>query len=55
MALEIVCSSCGTLVYAGYDLRYIREVLKPTGGKCKGCGSKLSQSNFSVEIKKAAS
>ncbi|HEY4674269.1 MAG TPA: hypothetical protein VIH03_08890 [Nitrososphaerales archaeon] len=55
MTFEIICDSCNSLIYAGYDLRYVREVLKPNAGKCKNCGCKLSQNDFAIAIVKVGS
>lgn len=52
MSFEIICNSCGSLIYAGYDLRFVREVLRPNAGKCGNCGERLSQNGFEVEIMK---
>ena len=52
MTYEIVCSSCGTPLYSGFDLRSPNDVLKAFGYKCKKCGAKLSAENFKVGVKK---
>ena len=52
MTYEIACSSCGTPLYSGFDLRSPNDVLKANGYKCKKCGAKLAPENFKVEVLK---
>ena len=52
MTYEIVCSSCGTALYSGFDLRSPGDVLKAAEYKCKKCGAKLSPSKFQVDVRK---
>jgi len=52
LTYEIVCSSCGTPLYSGFDLRSPGDVLKAADYKCRKCGTKLSQTKFEVDIKK---
>jgi predicted SprT family Zn-dependent metalloprotease len=52
MTYEIACTSCGTALYSGFDLRSPNVVLKSVQYKCKKCGAKLSAGNFKVNVKK---
>ena len=52
MTYEIACTSCGSSLYSGFDLRSPNDVLKAMGYKCKKCGVKLSAQNFKVGVKK---
>ena len=52
MTYEIACSSCGTAIYSGFDLRSPNDVLKVTGFRCKKCGAKLNLEKFKVDVKK---
>ncbi len=52
MTYEIVCMSCGTSLYSGFDLRSPGDVLKAVDYRCKKCGTKLSTDKFRVNIKK---
>jgi len=52
MTYEIVCSSCGTQLYSGFDLRSPGDVLKAADYKCKKCGTRLSPTKFEVNIEK---
>jgi len=52
LTYEIVCSSCGTPLYSGFDLRSPGDVLKAADYKCKKCGTKLSPTKFEVDVKK---
>jgi DNA-directed RNA polymerase subunit RPC12/RpoP len=49
---ELVCSKCGYAIYSGFDLRSPNDILKPSGYKCKKCGTKLTPENFKVEVMK---
>jgi hypothetical protein len=46
LTYEIVCSSCGTPLYSGFDLRSPGDVLKAADYK------KLSPTKFEVDIEK---
>lgn len=52
MTYEIVCSSCGTPMYSGFDLRSPGDVLKAVDYKCRKCGAKLSPAKFQVDVRK---
>jgi predicted SprT family Zn-dependent metalloprotease len=52
MTYEIACTSCGSSLYSGFDLRPPNDVLKALGFKCKKCGAKLTPGNFKVSVKK---
>jgi RNase P subunit RPR2 len=52
LTYEIVCSSCGTPLYSGFDLRSPGDVLKAVDYKCRKCGAKLSPTKFQVEVRK---
>ena len=52
MTYEIACQSCGAPLYAGFDLRSPLDVLKASDYKCRKCGTKLSMTKFSVEVRK---
>lgn len=52
MTYEIACSSCGTPLYSGFDLRSPADVLKTSDYKCRKCGTKLNPTKFLVEIRK---
>jgi tRNA(Ile2) C34 agmatinyltransferase TiaS len=52
MTYEIACMSCGTSLYSGFDLRSPGDVLKAVDYRCKKCGTRLSPSNFRVDVRK---
>jgi DNA-directed RNA polymerase subunit RPC12/RpoP len=52
LTYEIVCSSCGTPLYSGFDLRSPGDVLKAADYKCRKCGTKLSPTKFEVDVRK---
>jgi DNA-directed RNA polymerase subunit RPC12/RpoP len=52
LTYEIVCSSCGTPLYSGFDLRSPGDVLKAADYHCKKCGAKLALAKYQVEVKK---
>jgi len=52
LTYEIVCSSCGTSLYSGFDLRSPGDVLKAADYKCKKCGTRLSLAKFQVDVRK---
>jgi len=52
LTYEIVCSSCGTPLYSGFDLRSPGDVLKAADYKCRKCGTKLSPTKFQVDVRK---
>jgi DNA-directed RNA polymerase subunit RPC12/RpoP len=52
LTYEIACSSCGTPLYSGFDLRSPMDVLKAAGYRCRKCGAKLSPTKFQVDVRK---
>lgn len=52
MTYEIACTSCGSSLYSGFDLRSPNDVLKALGYRCKKCGAKLTVESFKVNVKK---
>jgi len=52
LTYEIVCSSCGTPLYSGFDLRSPTDVLKAAEYNCRKCGAKLSPAKFQVDVRK---
>ena len=52
MTYEIVCSSCGTALYSGFDLRSPGDLLKAADYKCRKCGARLSPTKFTVDVRK---
>ncbi|MDG6901814.1 MAG: hypothetical protein JRM80_07625 [Nitrososphaerota archaeon] len=52
MTYEIVCASCGSPLYSGFDLRSPNDILKVYGFKCKKCGVKLNLGKFKVDVKR---
>ncbi|HYC11261.1 MAG TPA: hypothetical protein VEC02_01175 [Nitrososphaerales archaeon] len=53
MTYEIACSSCGSALYSGFDLRSPNDVLKLVGYRCRKCGAKLSTDKFRVDVRRA--
>ena len=52
LTYEIACTSCGSALYSGFDIRSPSDVLKVVGYRCKKCGAKLSIDKFCVKVKK---
>lgn len=52
MTYELICSKCGHTLYSGFDLRSPNDILKPMDFSCKKCGTKLTASNFKVDVMK---
>ena len=52
MTFEIACSSCGTPLYSGFDLRSPGDVLRAADYRCKKCGAKLAPMKYQVEVRK---
>ncbi len=53
MPFEVVCASCGAVLYSGFDLRSPKEVIRPFLNKCKSCAKPLSSHDFGVEVTKS--
>lgn len=52
MTYEMACVSCGYQFYSGFDMKSPNDVLKAVDFKCKKCGERLSNSKFTVEVRK---
>jgi hypothetical protein len=53
--LEILCGSCGAVLYSGFELKGPKEVVRTSEGKCKKCGALLPGNEFSIEVAKVES
>jgi hypothetical protein len=53
MPFEVVCGSCGAILYSGFDLKPPKEVIRPFQNKCKACGKTLSSHDYSVDVSKS--
>lgn len=51
MPLQVTCQDCGTVLYAGAELKPPYEIIEIFNGKCPNCGKKLSHIPMQVEIK----
>ena len=53
MPFEVVCGSCGAILYSGFDLKPPKEVIRSNQNKCKSCGKTLSSHDYSVDVSKS--
>ncbi len=53
LPLEIVCGSCGAVLYSGFDLKSPKDIVRMVDGKCKACGKPLSSHEYSVDVGKS--
>ncbi|MDH2899601.1 MAG: hypothetical protein PXY39_01385 [archaeon] len=53
MPLEVVCASCGAMLYSGFDLKSPKEVIRSNQNKCKSCGKTLSSHDYTVDVGKS--
>lgn len=40
------------MIYSGFDIRYVRHILKPLKDRCKNCNARLDPANYNVEIER---
>jgi hypothetical protein len=50
MSVEITCGKCGEKITNMKMLKSLKDVMKPSNGKCPSCGQKLSTSEFSLDV-----
>ena len=53
-SIEIVCGKCGSVINKIISLKSIKDVLRPTNGRCRICGNALNPSEFTIDLEKAA-
>jgi hypothetical protein len=51
-SIEIVCGKCGSVINKIMNLKSIKDVLRPTNGRCRICGNVLNPSDFTIELEK---
>lgn len=51
-SIEIVCGKCGGRINKTVNLKAIRDILRPTNGKCNSCGCCLNPYDFSLLMEK---
>ena len=51
MPQQVVCESCGEVLYKGAELKPPDEINLIHNGKCPKCGKKLSFVPISVEVR----
>jgi hypothetical protein len=51
-SIEIVCGKCGSVINKIINLKSIKDILRPTSGRCKICGNALNPSEFTIDLEK---
>ncbi len=51
-SIEIVCGKCGSVINKIINLKSIKDILRPTSGRCKICGNVLNPSEFTIDLQK---
>ena len=51
-SIEIVCGKCGYVINKMINLKSIRDVLRPSSGRCNTCGIQLNATEFTVKMEK---
>lgn len=51
-SIEIVCGKCGSVIKKIITLKSIRDVLRPSNGRCSMCGNALNSNEFTINIQK---
>lgn len=51
-SIEIICGKCGSVINKIINLKSIKDILRPTNGRCKICGSALNSSEFTIDFEK---
>ena len=51
-SVEIVCGKCGCVINKMINLKSIRDVLRPSSGRCNICGVQLNATEFTVKMEK---
>jgi hypothetical protein len=51
-SVDVVCRKCGSTIYMMRTLKSVRDVLRPSNGKCIVCGSILNPGDFTVSAGK---
>ena len=51
-SIEIVCGKCGSVINKIISLKSIKDVLRPTNGRCRICGNALNPSEFTIDLEK---
>ena len=50
MSVEIACGKCGEKIKDMKMLKSLKDVMKPSDGRCPSCGQKLSTAEFSLDV-----
>jgi hypothetical protein len=51
-SIEIICGKCGCVINKMINLKSIRDVLRPSSGRCNTCGIQLNATEFTVKMEK---
>ena len=52
-SIEIVCEKCGGKINRIINVKSLKDVLRPFGGRCNTCGVSLNPSDFELHMEKA--
>lgn len=52
-SIEIVCGKCGSVINKIISLKSIKDVLRPTNGRCRICGNALNPSEFTIDLERS--
>ena len=50
MPQQVICEGCGKVLYFGFELKSLEEIIRGLDGKCPGCGKKLTFDLSKVKI-----
>ena len=51
-SIEIVCGRCGSVIKKIMSLKSVRDILRPSNGRCSICGNTLNTNEFTLNIQK---
>ncbi|HYX56358.1 MAG TPA: hypothetical protein VE818_09380 [Nitrososphaeraceae archaeon] len=51
-SIEIICGKCGCVINKMINLKSVRDVLRPSSGRCNTCGIQLNATEFTVRMEK---
>jgi len=51
-SIEFNCGKCGSIIKKMINLKSVKEILRPTNGRCNMCGIVLNSTDFTIKVEK---
>ena len=51
-SVDVVCNKCGSVIHRMIMIKSVKDVLRPSNGRCSTCGAELNPKDFIVSVQR---